>query len=101
MQDIRFTPEQMQELSQWEENMGTAVRSNWARGIGRTATLRMNEIYNEATGCTTRVNVTCGGCVLTLLRDVGKVYFRTKGPLKTQGNGKKRTKRTAKENGKE
>lgn len=81
--------------------MGTAVRSDWARGIGRSATERMNKIYNEATGSNIRVNVTCGGCVLSLLRDVGRIYFRTKEPLKTQENGKKRTRRTNKENRKE
>lgn len=73
-----FTEEQMKELSVWEPNMRTAVRSNWARGIGSTAARRMNEIYNAATGAKGTVNASCAGCMLNLLRDVGRLYFAQK-----------------------
>lgn len=75
---MTFTREQMQILAQWESNFGTAVRSNWARGIGRSATAQLHRIYTEATGDRRTLNASCGTCVLRLLKDAGRLYFADK-----------------------
>ncbi len=89
MMEKIFTEKQMKELSVWEPNMRTAVRSNWARGIGSTAARRMNEIYNAATGAKGTVNASCAGCMLNLLRDVGRLYFAQKEARKPAGKSNK------------
>lgn len=75
---MRLTEDQYRALAPFEQNMRTALHSNYARNPGRRATLDMQDIYNEVTGARLRVNVGCGTCILNLLKDVGRIYFADK-----------------------
>lgn len=75
---MKYTDEQFNILSQYEENLRTATNSNWARNPGRTALGQINDILNAATGVNHRINTWCQQCILTLLRNAGKLYFEDK-----------------------
>lgn len=89
----QFTPEDMQTLSQWEDNMRTAIQSRYLRNVGRAAVQVIAEIWARKLGVAKiAVNDSCPACVLDLLQRVGKAYFEQK-----EGNEKptttKRTRR--------
>lgn len=77
--------EEMKALKPYEKNMETAIRAGWASYPGSAALDTMHAIYKRVTGNDTRLNKSCGACVLGLLRDVGRLYFARK----AQKNGKK------------
>lgn len=73
---MTFTKEQLNTLSQWEENFRTAIRAQWARNPGRSALHVIWEIYTKATGDKRRFNDNCSTCILSLLHDCGELYYR-------------------------
>ena len=73
---MTFTTEQLQTLSQWEENFRTAVRARWARNPGRSGLRVIYDIYTSATGDQRRFSDNCNHCILSLLIDCGNAYFR-------------------------
>lgn len=81
---MKYTDEQFTILSQYEENLRTATNSNWARNPGRTALGQINDILNAATGVNHRINTWCQQCILTLLRNAGKLYFEDKAEREMQ-----------------
>jgi len=85
----KFTPEQMQILSQWEQNMRTAIQSNYLRNVGRAAVKTISDIRARQLGVKeVYVNDSCASCILDLLQRVGKDYFEQKSeeskPLKSR-----------------
>lgn len=75
---MKLTETDMKWLSQFETNMGTAVRSNWASPISDTNLAKMSEIFNRVYGTERRVKMSCASCVLELLTDMGRLYFAQK-----------------------
>ena len=73
---MTFTDEQLTTLSAWEEQFRTAVRSQWARNPGRSALKVIYDIYTAATGDTRRFSDNCNHCILSLLTDCGRAYFK-------------------------
>ena len=73
---MTFTTEQLQILSQWEENFRTAVRAQWARNPGRSGLRVIYDIYTSATGDKRRFSDNCNHCILSLLTDCGRLYFQ-------------------------
>ena len=73
---MTFTTEQLETLSQWEENFRTAVRAQWARNPGRSGLRVIYDIYTAATGDKRRFSDNCNHCILSLLQDCGNLYFR-------------------------
>lgn len=73
---MTFTTEQLQTLSQWEDNFRTAVRARWARNPGRSALRVIYDIYTAATGDQRRFSDNCSTCILSLLTDCGNAYFK-------------------------
>ena len=73
---MTFTTEQLETLSQWEENFRTAVRAKWARNPGRSALRVIYDIYTSATGDRRRFSDNCSQCILSLLTDCGNAYFK-------------------------
>lgn len=73
---MTFTTEQLETLSQWEENFRTAVRAKWARNPGRSALRVIYDIYTAATGDRRRFSDNCSQCILSLLTDCGNAYFK-------------------------
>ncbi|MCD8167004.1 MAG: hypothetical protein LUE93_13365 [Bacteroides sp.] len=64
-----------EELKRFESNFGTAIRSNYTRNIIVKDRQRLNEIYNDLTGTSKRLPVTCHNCLLMILQYLGKAYF--------------------------
>lgn len=73
---MTFTTDQLETLSQWEENFRTAVRARWARNPGRSGLRVIYDIYTSATGDNRRFSDNCSTCILSLLTDCGRLYFQ-------------------------
>lgn len=73
---MTFTTDQLETLSQWEENFRTAVRARWARNPGRSGLRVIYDIYTAATGDQRRFSDNCNHCILSLLTDCGRIYFQ-------------------------
>ena len=86
---MTFNEEQLKILSAWEDNFRTAVNAQWARNPGSIALRIIFDTYTYATGDTRRFSDNCSDCILHLLRDCGKVYFKDKEELATRKKAKK------------
>lgn len=75
---MHFTKEQFKVLEQFEKHFKTAVSSNWSRNPGAAGLQVIHSIFTTATGEKIRLNVSCGQCILNLIRDCGKLYFKDK-----------------------
>ena len=89
---MTFTTEQLKTLSAWEDNFRTAVKAQWARNPGSKGLRVIYDIYTSATGDRRRFNDNCNHCILSLLKDCGKVYFQDLEELKTRKSTTKRVK---------
>lgn len=78
---MTFTEKQLKDLSPWEENFRTAVLAQWARNPGRSGLRVIYDIFTSVTGDTRRFNDNCNHCILHLLQDCGRIYFRDKEEL--------------------
>ena len=78
---MRFTEEQLNTLSAWEDNFRTAVNAQWARNPGRSGLQVIHEIFTKVTGDQRRLNDNCNHCILSLLTDCGRIYFQDKAEL--------------------
>ena len=70
-----FTKTQIETLSAWEDRFRTAVQADWCRNPGPDALHVIWEIYTSATGDQRRYNDNCSHCILSLMRDCGRIYF--------------------------
>jgi hypothetical protein len=86
---MTFTTDQLQTLSAWEENLRTAVNAKWARNPGRSGLRVIYDIYTSATGDRRRFSDNCSECILSLLTDCGKVYFKDKEEMIARQNDAK------------
>lgn len=73
-----MTDEQFNALAPYEQNYKTAIESNFSRYPGRAAIETMFNIYKDLTGSRIRLHASCGTCVLHLVQDVGRLYFKEK-----------------------
>lgn len=78
---MRFTEQQLKDLSPWEDNFRTAVNAQWARNPGRSGLKVIYDIFTSVTGDTRRFNDNCNHCILSLLQDCGRIYFQDKQEL--------------------
>lgn len=78
---MRFTEEQLNTLSAWEDNFRTAVNAQWARNPGKSGLRVIYDIYTSVTGDRRRFNDNCNHCILSLLQDCGRIYFQDKQKL--------------------
>lgn len=79
---MKLTKEQLNILSQWEENFRTAIKAQWARNPGSRNLRVIYDIYTSATGDKRRFNDNCNHCILSLLHDCGELYYRDLEELK-------------------
>ena len=75
---MKLTNEEFNQLKPYEEPMAVALRSKYARGIGRTEGEVMHRILVRVTKVNTRFVPSCSRCVYTLLCQIGKIYFADK-----------------------
>lgn len=78
---MRFTEEQLNTLSAWEDNFRTAVNAQWARNPGTNGLRVIYDIFTSVTGDQRRFNDNCNHCILHLLQDCGRIYFQDKEEL--------------------
>ena len=64
--------------------MSTAVKAQWARNPGRAGLQVIWDIYTKATGDQRRFNDNCNHCILSLLQDCGRLYFKDKEELEAR-----------------
>lgn len=74
----KFTEKQMAFLATQERDMRTAVESNWSRYPGQANIEQMRKIWEELTGQTREIRLSCSTCILNLVRDMGILYFAQK-----------------------
>lgn len=71
----KFTKQQLEALSEFEDRFHTAVHLDYYRNLGSRTFDKINAIYLEAGGTPLNTNWSCGHCALNFLRTVGKKYF--------------------------
>lgn len=72
---MRLTKEQMKALEPYEKYMRTAVRADWASNPGMQGIDTLRRVWEDVTGTRRNMSVSCGVCILNLLKDVGRLYF--------------------------
>lgn len=75
---MKFNQEQFNTLSAYEQHFRTAVYADWARYPGSQALSVIHRIFTTVTGDTRRLNDNCNHCILSLLKDCGRLYFQDK-----------------------
>lgn len=74
----RFTNEELEILSAYEDRFYTAVNLDYYRNLSSRILTNINDIYLNAGGSPLSTNWSCGHCVLSFLRTVGAKYFKDK-----------------------
>lgn len=72
---MRLTKEHMKALKPYEKYMRTAVRASWASNPGMQGIETLRHVWEDVTGTRRNMSVSCGACILNLLKDVGRLYF--------------------------
>lgn len=73
-----MTDEQFNILAQYEPNYESALKANYTRYPGREAVDLMFRTYREITGSRININRACSVCLLNLVKNVGRLYFKEK-----------------------
>ena len=63
-------------LKDYETDMITALFHSYTRQLPQSTLIEMDRIYTEETGKSLRTNFSCSGCILKLMKAVGKLYFK-------------------------
>ena len=63
-------------LKDYEQDMITSVFHSYTRQIPTATLMEIDRIYTEETGKSLRTTYSCSGCILKLMRSIGKLYFK-------------------------
>lgn len=63
-------------LKTYETDMITALFHSYTRQLPQSTLIEIDRIYTEETGKTLKTNFSCSGCILKLIKEVGKLYFK-------------------------
>ena len=63
-------------LKNYQQDMITASFHSYTRQIPTAVLMEIDRIYTEETGKTLRTNFSCSSCILKLMREIGKIYFK-------------------------
>lgn len=94
---MTFSEEQIKTLSTWEPNFHTAINADWARNPGTSGLRVIYDIYTKVTGDKRPFNDNCSHCIVSLLRDCGKIYFQDKEILAKRESSSKEVKASEEE----
>ena len=86
---MTFNEEQLQALSAFERNFNCAIQAQWSPHPGRTGLKLIYDIYTGVTGDKRPFNDNCQHCILSLITDCGKIYFKDKEELLARKNDAK------------
>lgn len=73
-----MTDEQFNALAPFEANFKTAIDLGYSRYPGQAAIDTMFNIYRALTNTRMSLNRTCSTCILHLVQNVGRLYFKEK-----------------------
>lgn len=73
-----MTQKDVERLEPFEDHLHRAVYSDCLRYPGRAGVALMDEVINASEGVYLNTDSSCGRCVLSLLKRVGKLYFEVK-----------------------
>ena len=74
-----LTPEQIAALKPYESPMGQVIRANYCSYLHASALDLMLNIWNAATNTRRPYRIGCMDCAMSLIRDVGTLYFSQTG----------------------
>ena len=80
---MTFTKEQIELLAPFEEYFSTAVKASWCRHPG-SALQTIHRILHDATGDNRRLDTNCQHCIVSLMRDAGRLYFADREQMRTE-----------------
>ena len=63
-------------LKDFEADMITSLFHSYCRQIPTSILMEINRIYTEETGKRLNTNYSCSVCILKLMKEIGKVYFK-------------------------
>ena len=63
-------------LKTYEADLITALFYDYTRQIPTSTLMEMDRIYTEETGKSLRTNYSCTGCILKLMKNTAKLYFK-------------------------
>ena len=63
-------------LKDYETDMITALFHSYTRQIPTATLMEIDRIYTEETGKSLKTNYSCTGCILKLLKNTAKIYFK-------------------------
>lgn len=87
---MTLTKEQLKALEPYETNFMTAIRSKYARHPGQHGVKTIHEVYSSVVRNAPKLNTSCSSCVLSLLVDCGRIYFKDKAEMEAKPKRKKK-----------
>ena len=66
-------------LSKYEQNLRTALYSDYSRNMPRIALEEIEKVVFDETGTSPNTNYNCSYCVMRLLKTAAKIYFKEDG----------------------
>lgn len=75
---MTFNKEQLEALSKYEPHFKTAIEADWSRYPSKEGIDTIHSIFTETTGDKRAINYNCSSCILSLLKDCGRIYFADK-----------------------
>ena len=71
----QFTSEELEALKPYERHFRTSIELDYHRNLESKYLTKIKTIYEAASGSEYKFTSSCGHCVLTFLKTVGKKYF--------------------------
>lgn len=63
-------------LKEYEPDFITAIFHSYTRQLPTSVLMEIDRIYTEESGKSLKTNFSCSNCVLKLMRQMGKLYFK-------------------------
>ena len=66
-------------LSKYEQNLKTALYSDYSRNMPRASLVEIEKVVFDETGKSLNTNYNCSHCIMKLLKEAAKLYFNENG----------------------
>lgn len=71
----QFTHEELEALKPYERHFKTSIELDYHRNLESRHLDKIKAVYDAASGTSYKLTSSCGHCVLTFLKTVGRKYF--------------------------
>lgn len=85
----RFTREQLDSLDKYAIDFNRAVNADYCRNPGKKALETIHGLMRDALGDIRTLNVNCNHCIVSIMRDCGRAYFRDRAYYRELDENKK------------